>query len=205
MAETATIVGEKRSGTGTSDSRRLRSAGKIPASLYGLGGETIALAVGSDVATPLIIGGANVVDVSVDGTSEKAILREVQWDTFLTHILHIDLQRIDATATLDVEVSLEIRGIANEGALEQLMRSVTLNCPPTSIPASFEIRVGALKIGDAVTVADLGIPDDCTTELALDTVLVRINEVADDEELEDEASGALEPEVIGRKADDEEE
>jgi large subunit ribosomal protein L25 len=206
MAETATLVAEKRTSFGSSSSRHLRIAGRTPANLFGEKKDTQGLSIATDKATPVIIAGANVIDLTIDGETEKAVVREVQWNTWLTEILHIDLQRIDASARLDVDVSIEIRGIANEGTLEQLFRTLTVNCPVVSVPSAFEVRVGSLKIDDTVTVADLGLPDDCTTEVPLDTVVVRINEVAELDDEEETSDGAgLEPEVIGRKAEDEEE
>jgi large subunit ribosomal protein L25 len=204
MGDTATILAEKRTSLGTSNSRRLRNAGRIPANLFGEKLETVALTLSSSEATPLIVSGANVVDLTIDGQTEKAVVREVQWNTFLTQILHVDLQRIDASARLDVEVSIEVRGIANEGAMELAFRSLTVNCPVVSVPSAFEVRIGALKIGDEITVGDLDIPDDCTTQVLPETVVLRINEVIDlDEEEEESPDAGLEPEVIGRPADEE--
>ena len=70
------------------------------------------------------------------------------------------------------------------------------------IPDKCEVRVGTLKIGAEVTIADLSFDPDVRTDLPADTVVVRVVEHQEFEiELEDVRS-PVEPEVIGRKEDD---
>ena len=92
MADTDKLVAEKRTETGTSHSRRLRCEGKVPVNLYGLGQENVSLTISGDDLKPLVVSGIQVCDLVIDGSEEKALIREVQWDVFLTHILHVDFQ-----------------------------------------------------------------------------------------------------------------
>ena len=200
---TEALAAEVRTQTGTSHSRRLRLEGKVPTNLYGLGKDPVALTLASDAITPAIVAGQRVIDVDVDGTAEKAMIREVQWDTFLTHILHVDLQRIDPTARIDLDVAVNLRGTANEGVLDHALHAVELNCPAFAVPDSIEVRVGSLRIGDQVTVADLDLPEGVTCNLSGDSVVVRVTEAQDVEIVQEDVSAAAEPELIGRSADDE--
>ena len=200
---TEALAAEVRTQTGTSHSRRLRLEGKVPTNLYGLGKDTVALTIASDVITPSVVAGHRVIDVAVDGTVEKAMIREVQWDTFLTHILHVDLQRIDPNARIDVDVLIHLRGTANEGVLDHHLHSVELNCPAFAVPDQIDVRIGSLHIGDQVTVADLTLPEGITCNLPEDTVVLRITKAQDVEIVQEDVSAAAEPEVIGRSADDE--
>ncbi len=204
MATEALAV-ERRTQIGTSHSRRLRLEGKVPANLYGLGKDTVALSIASDVITPAVMAGHRVIDVELDGTSEKAMIREVQWDTFLTHILHVDLQRIDANARIDVEVAIHLRGAANEGVLDHHLHSVELSCPAYAVPDQIDVRIGTLRIGDQVTVADLALPDGISCNLPADTVVLRLNEAVDVEIVQEDVTAASQPELIGRDADEEDE
>jgi large subunit ribosomal protein L25 len=201
---TEALAAERRTQIGSSHSRRLRLEGKVPANLYGLGKDPVALTIGSDVITPAVIAGDRVLDIGVDGVVEKAMIREVQWDTFLTHILHVDLQRIDANARIDVEVAVHLRGTANEGVLDHHLHSVELNCPAYAVPDQVDVRIGSLRIGDQVTVADLNLPDGITCNLPADTVVLRITEAKDVEIVQEDVLAAGQPELIGRAADNEE-
>lgn len=202
MADTDKLVAEKRTETGTSHSRRLRCEGKVPVNLYGLGRENVSLTISGDDLKPLVVSGIQVCDLVFDGTEEKALIREVQWDVFLTQILHVDLQRVDPNARVDLEIPVATRGMVNEGMLDHVLHQVSVNCPVFNIPEKVEVRVGTLSIGDEVTIADLHFDGDVTTDLPSDTVVLRVVEVQDVEiELEDAGDG-VEPEVIGRDDDE---
>ena len=203
--DTKSLVVEPRLLTGTANSRRLRSTGKVPATLYGLNQDPVSVALASDDITPVVVSGHKIVDIEVEGTTSIAMIREVQWDTFLTHILHVDLQRVDSDTRVDIELVIVIRGEVNEGVLEIVERSIMVNCPVFLVPDSPVVRVGSLKIDDTVTIADLDFPDKVTVELPDDTVILRVNEVHDIEIEAEDVSSALEPEVIGRESEDEDE
>lgn len=202
--ELVTLAAELRTQTGTSNARRLRKDGMVPAVVYGLSEEPVTLTLAGDAITQIVVSGTQVVDLTFGDTATKAMIRDVQWDTFLTHIVHVDLQRVDDNARVDLELVIEIRGEVNEGVLQQLERSVEVNCPVFLIPDPPVIRVGSLKIGDSVTIGDLEFADAVTVNAPPETVVLRIEESQEfDEELEEEA-GALEPELIGRSAEEDE-
>lgn len=202
MSNEGKLVAEKRTQTGTSHSRRLRCEGKVPVNLYGLGQEGLSLTLSADDIKPLVMDGIQVCDLVIDGTEEKAIIREVQWDTFLTHLIHIDFQRVDPNARVDLEIPVETRGMVNEGVLDQVLHSISVNCPVFNIPEKCEVRIGSLKIGEEVTIADMSFDGNVETDLPGDTVVLRVIEVQDVEIVQEDVDGAAEPEVIGQKDDD---
>jgi len=198
------LAAELRTQTGTSHSRRLRRDGQVPAVVYGLSEETVSLTLAGDAITPIVVSGGKVVDLTFGDTNTKAMIRDVQWDTFLTHIVHVDLLRVDDNARIDLELFIEVRGTVNEGVMQLLERSMMVNCPVFLIPESPVVRVGSLKIGDTVTIGDLEFPEGVTVSADADTVVVRVEEAQEvDLDAEEDAGGALEPELIGRSAEDE--
>ena len=203
MADDVKLVAEKRAQTGTSHSRRLRCEGKVPVNLCGLGQESVSLTISGDVLKPFIVSGSQVCDLVVDGTEQKVLVKEVQWDTFLLHILHADFQRVDPQARVDVEIPIATRGTVNEGVLDHVLHEISVNCPVYNIPEKVEVRIGSLKIGDEVTIADLSFDADLTSVLPSETVVLRVSEAQDVEIVQEDIGAAVEPEVIGRSADDE--
>lgn len=202
--EILSLAAELRTQTGTANSRRLRRDGRVPAVVYGLAEETVSLTLAGDAITPIVVSGSKVVDLTFGDTSTKAMIREVQWDTFLTHIVHVDLLRVDDNARIDLELFIEVRGTVNEGVMQLVERSMMVNCPVFLIPESPVVRVGSMKIGDTVTIGDLEFPEGVTVSASADTVVIRVEEPQEIEEDDGEdAGGALEPELIGRSADDE--
>lgn len=203
MSTTALLPAQPRTALGTANSRRLRQEGQIPATLYGLNQDPVSLTVAAETAKPIILAGAHVVDIEVDGNVEMAMIRDVQWDTFLMHILHLDLQRIDRGATIEVEVPIEAKGSVKDGVLDQPLHTLTLSCLAHSVPEKMFVRVGTLDIGDEIIVADLEIPEGTSTAISSDTVVMRVTAVQDIDIVQEDVSAAAEPEVIGAKADDE--
>ena len=203
MATTSTLSAEVRTALGTSNSQRLRMNGQIPASMYGLGQDAVKLSLSADRAMPVLLAGAHVVNVDLGGNVDMTMIREVQWDTFLTTVLHVDLQRIDPTARIEVNIAIDTRGQVSEGVLDVQMHSLTVECPPFDVPANFSVRLGSMRIDDTVTVSDLELPEGATTEVPGDTVVLRINAVQEIDIVQEDASAGAQPEVIGAKDEEE--
>ena len=210
MAERSQLTVEKREKLGTAESRRLRSQGFVPANVYGMGKDSIAVSLKGDEIRSIVSAGEKIVEISVDGQPDTTLITEVQWDTFSLHIQHVDFQRVDPTKKVSVDVPIELRGIAPGvlagGALEHQLHSASINCPVISLPSSLSVRINDLNIGDAITLESIELPDGAEFGLPADTVIVRVAEAVDvsDEDLEAEV-GPAEPELIGRPAGEEEE
>lgn len=207
MAETEPLVAEHREETGTAASRRLRRGGLIPAVLYGHKSDSLALTLRADQVHTVLRRGARLVDVEHDGKSEKALLREVQWDTFGQEVLHVDLTRVSAGERITVEVQIELRGtspgVREGGRLDHLMHAVEVECLATAIPESLRVSVNDLELNQSVTVADLELLPDVVVQAKPDSVVVQVTEVQ--EEAEEEAEHApVEPELIRKEKEEEE-
>ncbi len=207
MAETAKLVGEKRDTTGTSASRKMRSAGRIPGNLYGLGRECVNFSVAEEALRPLINSDVKVVDLDLDGTTELALFREIQWDTFSRDVQHFDLQRVDPTKRIRVELALELRGtspgVLGGGVLDLSTRTVEVECLAHNIPDHIYVKISELQIGDAVHVSDLEVPEGAAILDDPATLVVRVNSPVEEEEVEETVEGAAEPELVGRQAETE--
>jgi large subunit ribosomal protein L25 len=207
MAENAKLPLGKRTKLGSAECRRLRKQGLIPGNVYGHHQEPLAISVAEDQLGHIIATGARVVDIDIDGAVEKAMFRDVQWDTFGLHIQHFDLLRIDATERVTVDVPIELRGIApgtlSGGVLEQHQRSLTIECLAFEIPTAIPVRIGALEIGGVIHVSDVEVPGNMKVLNPPDVVVVQIVQPVEMPELVAAGeAGPAEPEVIGRKAEE---
>ena len=208
MATAATFDVEKREKLGSAEARRLRRRGMCPGNLYGGDKDPLPFAVSQDQVRGLLNAGTRIVNISLGGQSGTALVSELQWDTFSTHVTHVDLIRVDAKQRVEVEVSLEPKGVAPGviagGKLVQTLRRLPLNCLALEIPEAIQIPINDMEIGASVTVGDLDLPAGVTTEVADSTPILSITVTGDvsDEELET-AAGPVEPEVIGKSKDEE--
>ena len=109
MAELLQV--ELRDSRGKRNARRNRRSGKLPAVLYGHGQETVSLLVSSERFLAAVRHGARLVKLS-GAVEDQAFIREIQWDTWGLHALHVDFTRVSEHEKVQVEVTVELRGEA---------------------------------------------------------------------------------------------
>ena len=210
MAEVLHI--EKRETRGKRFARRMRKIGKIPGVLYGHGKETVSLAINADEIDATVRHGARLVELQGD-VKESAFVKAIQWDAFGMKVLHVDLTRVKAGDSVEISVSVELRGVApgtkQGGVIEQPLHELEIRCPVTAIPESLSLSINQLELDQSITAGEIELPPG--TELLTDpsAAVVSCSEpLIREEEVEAEEAAAapsdVEPEVIGRKAEDEE-
>lgn len=202
MSKEIKLAVQKRHDVGSSACRRLRSQGAIPGNVYGHGIDPVAIVVSEEVLRPIVQSGAHMLDVDVEGQVEKAVLREIQWDTFGIRIQHFDLMRVDVHEMVTVDVPIELRGtpkgVDEGGMLEQPIHTLTIDCPAAQIPDAIVVKVQQLQIGGSIHVSDLELPEKATCELPPETVVAHVITLKVAAEEEEAEEGPAEPEVIGR-------
>ena len=94
--------------------------------------------------------------------NESAFIRDLQWDTYGTHVLHVDFTRISVDELVKVHLTVELRGqapgVKEGGAVEQLVHDVQIECPAGAIPEKLLVSVNQLKLNDTITLAQLELP-----------------------------------------------
>ena len=206
MAEELNV--ELRETRGKRNSRRLRKAGSVPGVLYGHRKETVSLAVPAEPLDAMVQHGNRLVTLT-GAVSESAFIREVQWDVWGTHVVHVDFTRISEHEKVQVQVAVEVRGeapgVKEGGVVEQLIHQVQIECPASAVPEKLDVNVNHLKLHDSITVADLELPEDAAVLGDSATVVVHCIEplAVPEEEVAEAAAG--EPEVIGEEKEKTEE
>jgi large subunit ribosomal protein L25 len=168
-----TLVAEPRHRTGSRPSGRLRAAGKVPGVIYGHGLDPIAVAVDARELRHALNTDAGVnalLNLQVDGTSHLTLARDLQRDPVRNVVVHVDflVVRRDEVVSADVPVVLTgdaIKVRQGDGVVDQQLFSLTVQATPAEIPASFEVDIGAIAIGDAIRVGDLRLPAGVTTDV----------------------------------------
>jgi large subunit ribosomal protein L25 len=204
MAEVVNV--EKRDAGGKRPAKRLRASGKIPANLYGHGEANLALAIKAEDVSALVRHGARVIDLK-GAANETCFIRDLQWDTYGTHVLHLDLTRVSADERLTVKVAVELRGAApgakEGGVVEQVVHDVDIECLAVEIPEKLYLRILDLKLGDSLTAAAIELPPGAKLMSDPEELIVHCVRAASEEEGVPGVTEGAEPEVIGRKAEEE--
>lgn len=154
---------ERRDAKGSSASRRLRRAGKVPANLYGLGRPNADLTIGHEALEAFLKTGSRLVELRLAGLTQRAMLREVTHDPLTDAMLHVDLLRIDEHHEIEAEVEFAFKGLAKGlaegGVFEPVLSAVKVRCTPTRLPKALVVDVSGLGVDDAVTIKDVVLPE----------------------------------------------
>ena len=156
-----------REGIGSSESRRLRKDGNIPAVVYGLGMDPLSVSVNAREfrnALKTEAGTNVIINLEVGSDNYTALAREIQKHPYRDEYLHIDLIQIDLTQTVEADVQIEFVGIPvgvkEEGGLVQTINSsISISALPTNIPTSIELDISSLNVGDNLTATDVNLPE----------------------------------------------
>ena len=205
MKETLQV--KVRQDLGSKKSRRLRSQGLIPAVLYGHKQASVSLALSSDEVAAAIRHGARLVDLKGD-VQDIALIREVQWDAFGVDVLHVDLGRVSPDETVELVLPIELRGVApgtrEGGIVEHIKHEARIRCPVAAIPEKLFLNVSNLHVGQDLQLSHVTLPDGATMLGDPSEIVVHCVTPKDGEEVAAAEGGPAEPEVIGRKKDEEE-
>ena len=159
---------ERRAVEGKGASRRLRTAGKIPAIVYGGGLDPVAIQLDHEkvwLASQNEWFYSSILDLSLAGDVQQVLLRDIQRHPFKQLIMHLDFQRVSADQALRASVPLhflnEDKSPAGKTAgvlvLHEL-NEVEVSCLPKDLPEFIEVDLGALKVGDIVHLSQVKLP-----------------------------------------------
>jgi large subunit ribosomal protein L25 len=193
---------ESRGTQGKRRNRRLRASGQVPAVLYGHGLENVPLMVSAEELTAVIRHGSRMVGLT-GAVTESAFIRDLQWDTWGTHIIHVDFTRISEHEIVEVRVVVEVRGeapgVREGGVVNQHIHEVEIACPASVIPEKLEVNINHLKLNDSILLSGLVLPQGAKLLTAdLEAIVVDCLVPVEAPE-EGEGEGVVEPEVIGAK------
>jgi large subunit ribosomal protein L25 len=153
---------QQRDKAGTAHVRRLRRAGRVPAVLYGLSKPNADLSIDGEAFGAFLHSGSKLLDLSIGGERQQAIVRDLQHDPLTDEVLHVDLLRIDEHHEIEAKVEFEFKGIpkgiSEGGIFEPVLSDVTLRCTPARLPKILVVDVSHLAIDQAITVKDLALP-----------------------------------------------
>jgi large subunit ribosomal protein L25 len=219
-----TVFAEVRASRGKNEAHRTRSAGNIPAVVYGAFQDPVSIAVNPREILKIVRGttGYNTIfNLVIEGVgSSPVMVVDSQVDPLKGHLLHADFKRIDLTKRIRVAIPVHTEGEpagvkVQGGLLEVITRAVEIECLPDEIPESFTLNVGELMIGQSVRASNIALSGSMKLISAPDSVVahcvaMRAEEVAPAAAEaaaaapEAAAPGAAEPEVIKKGKKDEE-
>ncbi|MDO8684294.1 MAG: 50S ribosomal protein L25 [Armatimonadota bacterium] len=201
--EKVKLQAQVRDTSSKSNLKKLRQDGRIAASVYGHGVDSVSISLElSDLvaAVKTEAGLHALMDIEIEGGRKKdkgvVVIKRVQKDPITRKVVHVDFQRVTMTEKLTTEVSIVFIGNAagalEGGVVEHVMDSIQVRCLPDKIPSHMDLDISDLELGQALHVKDLPLPEgvEALTGEGEVVVAVRLPHVHIEEVAEAVAEGA---------------
>jgi large subunit ribosomal protein L25 len=184
------LVAQPRSVTGK-QVRQLRREGKLPAVVYGPGGEPKPIQLDAREATRVFrrVHGAELIDLEVEGVTRKVLVHDLQRHSIRGDFLHADFYAVDMNRTIRVRIPIRLTGTSaavtrDSGVLVRGLTDLEVECLPVHLITSIEVDQGVLEnIGNAILVRDLTVPETIKVLTNGDDLVARVTYQAKEEEL----------------------
>ena len=188
------FVAYERARQGTGASRRLRTSGKTPGIVYGGEGQPQLVELDHNALWHALKKEAfhsTILDMELDGSSSKVLLRDVQMHPYKLLVQHVDFQRVDAKTKLHMKVPLHYINAEESQAVKfehcvvnHVMSELDISCLPGDLPEFIEVDLSSLKKGVSLHLNDITLPKGvaAVTRGKPNPVLVSVVTVAEAEE-----------------------
>ena len=148
---------------------KLRSDGFIPAILYGGKKDNLNISLKKlhlqdIIRTETFM--SKVVDLEIDGNTEKVLPKDVAYDPVSEEPLHIDFMRIVKGSTLTLEIPVKFinseksPGLKKGGVLNIVRRKVELKCPTENIPNEIVVDLDNTEINSSLKISSVKLPEN---------------------------------------------
>ncbi|MNM33375.1 50S ribosomal protein L25 [compost metagenome] len=168
MAKSHEIKVARRDMQGQGASRRLRHAGVVPGIVYGGDREPVMVQFNHNEIWLAQFNDwfySSIIDLNLDGTIHKVLLRDMQRHPYKQLVMHLDFQRVSENEVLHASVPLTFvnedtspAGKAADVLVTHELKEVAIACLPKDLPESIEVDLGALKAGDIIYLSGLKLP-----------------------------------------------
>jgi len=168
MAKEYKLQATARKDVGKGASRRLRRAEQVPAIIYGVGKEAQSISLNHRMLARALEDEsfyARILDIDIDGTLEKVVLKDLQRHPFKPRLTHVDFLRVSETEKLTMLISLHFVGedVApgvkiDGGIVSHLLAEVTVRCLPKHLPEYITVDVSKATLNQTIHLSDLLLP-----------------------------------------------
>ena len=211
--ESTTLQVTRREIEGSRANRRLRREGRVPAIIYGGGEDCLPISVDARELRHALHASGAVIELSLDGKTTNAVLKDSQWDPVRGDTWHVDFLRVRMDVAIQAAVTLEVTGgedapgHSEGGVLEQQLRELQIEALPGDIPENVSYDASAMQLNDTIHVSDLTAPSGVTILDDPETVVASLTlprlEIEDTSpETETEVVGEGEGEALAAEGSD---
>lgn len=190
------IKARERNIRGSSGSRRLRRAGRIPAVMYNRSGNSVPLDLDALEFTNGVkgISESTIVKVDVNGNVHEAFVKSTQRNITDGKVVHVDFYEIEQGVAVRTRIALHLegtpQGVRDGGVMEFPLHEVEVECLPKDLPEGFSIDVSSLGVNQSIHVRDLALGEAIKVLSNPDQVVVLVKFTKAETVVEEEAAAA---------------
>jgi len=159
----------KRTIASSGQTNKLRSEGFIPAILYGGKKNNLSISLKKLHLQDLIKTEtflSKVVDLEIDGSTEKVLPKDIAYDPVSDEPLHIDFMRVVKGSKIILEIPVKFinseksPGLKKGGVLNIVRRKVELKCPAENIPNEIIVDLDNTEINSSLKISSVKLPEN---------------------------------------------
>lgn len=162
------VIAFPRTEQGSGASRRLRNAGQTPGIIYGGTSAPVAIALDHNAlfyALKKETFHSSILDMEIEGKTEKVLLRDFQMHAYKQLVLHVDFQRVDANQKIHTKVPLHFVNAEvspavklSSAVISHVLNDLDVSCLPGDLPEFIEVDLSKIEAGQSIHLADLQLP-----------------------------------------------
>lgn len=178
--QTVAIEGTVRTDFGKKATKAIREQGLVPCVAYG-GGVTISFnAISTAFKSLTHSTDFKIAELTVDGTTYRAILKDAQYHPVTDALLHVDFLLLVEGRSLITQIPVKLNGTAPGvklgGKLMQVTRKIKIKTTPANLVDKMTVDISTLDLGKSVRVRDIDVIDgiEIMTSAGIPVAIVEI-------------------------------
>jgi len=182
------LTAQKREKLGKA-TKSLKEEGFLPAVIFGPNMDSISVTLNYDSFKKIWnqAGETDLIDVKVDSTNYKVLIKNAQFNPVTGKLIHAELYKPDLTEKIEAQIPVEVVGEeqnelikAGEGMIFYVVDEITVEALPTDLPHAFTIDVSQLSVlGEGVKVSQLDYDREKVeiVDLEQDDLVIRLDKI----------------------------
>jgi len=162
------LTAKIRNEHGSSASRRLRRNGEVPAIIYGSDNKAMPISLDHNTIYYALKNEefhTSILNIDVDGTKEKVLLRSSQLHAYKQQVLHVDFQRVSEKEEIHIRIPLHFineevsHAVKVQSAhITHIVNDVEIKALAKDIPHFIEIDMKDIQAGQTIHLSNLALP-----------------------------------------------
>lgn len=158
------VKGYKRETLGSSESRRIRREGKIPAVIYGKN-EPMHISVDAKEFSTVVktLSESSIITIKVGRKNHSVLIKDFQEAIIGDELMHLDFYEVVKGEALHTHVPVVLEGssigVKEGGLLEHVLHELEIECLPKDLPESIVVSINELGLNESIHVVSLDVPN----------------------------------------------